>query len=59
MLFSNLTARTILQHLCKDKNYFLHLKKIETNFQNGYKDKDQNAYSFRREGKMKVKERRG
>ena len=37
---------TILQNLCKDRNYFLHLKKIGTNVQNDYKGKDQNAYSL-------------
>ena len=39
-------GRTILQNLCKDKDYFLHFKKIGTNVQNDYKDKDQNAYSL-------------
>jgi len=38
--------RTILQNLCKDRDYFLHFKKIGTNVQNGYKDRDQNAYSL-------------
>ena len=46
MLFSNLTARTILQHLCKDMDYFLYFKKIRTNLQNRYKDRDQNVYSL-------------
>ena len=35
---------TILQNLCKDKDYFLHLKKIGTNLQKGSKVRDQNAY---------------
>ena len=40
--------RTILQNLCKNNDYFLHFKKIGTNVQNDYKDKDQNAYSLKR-----------
>ena len=43
-LLLNLTAKTILQNLCKDIDYFLHLKKIETNLQKGSKVRDQNAY---------------
>ena len=43
-LLSNLTAKTILQHLCKDRDFFLHFNRIETNLQKGYKDRDQNAY---------------
>ena len=39
-------ARTILQQLCKDRDYFLHFNKIETNMQNDYKDRDQIAYSL-------------
>ena len=32
--------------LCKDRDYFLHFKRIGTNLQNDYKDRDQNAYSL-------------
>ena len=39
-----LTVGTYLHNECKDRDYFLHLKKIETNLQNGPKVKDQNAY---------------
>jgi len=42
MLLSNLTTKTILQHLYKNKDYFLYFKKIETNLQNKYKDRNQN-----------------
>jgi len=45
-LLSNLTVRTILQNLCKDRDYFLHFKRKGTNLQSGYKDRDQNAYSL-------------
>ena len=45
-LLLNLTTRTILQNLYKDRDYFLHLKNIGTNLQNGSKVKDQNAYSL-------------
>jgi len=43
-----LIVGTYLHNGCKDRNYFLHLKKIETNLQNGYKDKNQNTYSLGR-----------
>ena len=39
-------GRTILQHLCKDKNYFEFNIKLETNMQNGYNVRDQIAYSL-------------
>ena len=41
-----LTVRTYLHNECKDRDYFLHFKKIGTNLQNGSKVKDQNAYSL-------------
>ena len=41
-----LNESTILQNLCKDRDYLLYFKKIGTNVQNGYKDRDQNAYSL-------------
>ena len=41
-----LTVKTYLHNGCKDRDYFLHFNKIETNLKNGYKDKDQNAYSL-------------
>ena len=37
-------AMTILQNLCRDRDYFLHFKKIKTNLQKGSKVRDQNAY---------------
>ena len=49
VLLSNLSARIILQHLCKDMNYFLHFKMIKTNLQNDYKDRNQNAYSLKKQ----------
>ena len=42
--------KTILQNLCKNRDYFIHFKKIRTNVQNGYKDRDQNVYSFSKIG---------
>ena len=36
--------KDILQHLCKDRDYFLHFNRIGTNMQNNYKDRDQNVY---------------
>jgi len=44
VLLLNLMARTILQNLCKDRDYFLRFKKIGTNLQKGPKVRDQNAY---------------
>ena len=41
-----LTVGIYLHNGCKDRDYFLHFKKIGTNLQNGYKDGDQNAYSL-------------
>ena len=41
-----LTVGTYFHNGCKDRDYFLHLKKIGTNLQNGSKVRDQNAYSL-------------
>jgi len=45
-LLLNLTAMPILQNLYKDRDYFLHFKKIETHLQKGSKVRDQNTYLF-------------
>ena len=39
-----LTVETYLHNGCKDRNYFLHFKKIKTNLQKGPKVRNQNAY---------------
>ena len=39
-----LMVGTYLHNGCKDRDYFLHLKKIGTNLQKGPKVRDQNAY---------------
>ena len=39
-----LTVETYLHNGCKDRDYFLHFKKIETKLQKGPKVKDQNVY---------------
>ena len=33
-----------MHNKCKDEDYFFHFNRIETNIQNDYKDRDQNAY---------------
>ena len=49
----NLTTRTILQKLCKDRDYFEFKIKLGTNMQNGYNLRDQIVYSLI---KMLIKE---